>query len=146
MPKFVVGSLASDHVIVRVLGREREATDYWDGNWLITPITINAGRFRGEVPADLRSEELRRFRSELQEVHSSLSGEAVLASLDGWISLVVKCEWNGSLTVTRTANDRPGTGSELEFKIEGMDQSHLPELIAPLLAVEAAFPVIGSPL
>ena len=142
----VVGSLGSDHVAVRVIGRERNASgDYWDGNWLVTPISIKAGRFRGELPADLRAEEFVRFRRELQEVYSSLAGEAVLASLDGWISLTVRCEPNGSLNVSGTANDRPGTGNKLEFEIEGLDQSHLPPIIDGLLEVEAAFPVIGSP-
>lgn len=142
----VVGSLGSDHVAVRVLGRESDADDdYWDGNWLITPIRIKAGRFSGELPADLRTEEFVRFRRELQEVYSSLAGEAVLSSLDGWINLTVKCESNGSLTVSGEANDHPGTGNKLEFEIGGLDQSYLPPLIDALLEVEVAFPTVGSP-
>jgi hypothetical protein len=141
----VVGDLSSDDVVVRVVGRMHDATDYLDGNWLTTPITIAVGRFHAELLADLRTDELQRFRRELQDVHSTLSGEATLESLDGWMTLRVRCEWNGALTVSGVANDQPGIGNRLTFQLDGLDQSHLPELIASLLNVEEAFPVIGSP-
>lgn len=135
-----------EHVDVSVMGRERPASgDYWDGNWLVTPIRIVVGHFRGEVPADLRAEEIHRFRTELESVYDNLKGEAVLASLDGWISLTVRCRTNGSLEIIGVVNDHPGIGNELTFSLEGLDQSHLPPLIGALRSVEDAYPVLGDP-
>src|SRR6185312_10105510 len=59
----VIGEAGGDHVIVGVVGRMHPGSqDYWDGNWLITPIRLQVGGFTGTVAAGLRAEELRRFR------------------------------------------------------------------------------------
>lgn len=146
MVEVLIGGAESDHVRIRVVGREiPSATDYWDGNWLVTPIELRVGRFSGTLPADLRAEELRRFRSELEAAYERLDGEAVLASLDGWITLTVQCERNGSLRIAGVANDHPGVGNELEFHLEDLDQSHLPPIIEALKVVEEHYPVRSTP-
>ena len=142
----LIGSGAHEHVRITILGRERpHAEDYDDGNWLITPIELRVGRFRADLPADLRAEELRLFRQGLESVYERLEGEAVLASLDGWIDIRVRCEANGALTITGVSNDCPGTGNELRFGIDGLDQSYLPPIIASLRNAEQAYPVRSDP-
>ena len=141
---FVIGG-ANEHVTVTVVGRERAASDYWDGNWLVTPIEIVVGHFRGTLGADLRAEEIRRFRVELESLYANVNGQAVLDSLDGWITMTVTCQPNGSLVIEGAANDQPGIGNELRFSLSGLDQSYLPPLIEALKAVEAEYPVIGAP-
>jgi hypothetical protein len=138
----LIGSANNEHVRIAVLGREfPDARDYDDGNWLITPIDLRVGRFRGHLPADLRAEELRQFREGLESVYERLEGESVLASLDGWIDLTVRCEANGALTITGVADDRPGIGNKLRFQLEGLDQSYLPTIIGSLREAERAYPV-----
>ncbi|MBW3649590.1 MAG: hypothetical protein KY458_03390 [Actinobacteria bacterium] len=78
-------------------------------------------------------------------MYERLDGEAVLASLDGWITLTVRCERNGSLTIAGSVNDHPGVGNELEFHLENLDQSHLPPIIEALKAVEQHYPVRPTP-
>ncbi len=121
------------------------ADDYWDGNWLTTPVVVRAGGFSGAVDADLRADEFRRFRQAVETMYSSLEGKATLASLDGWIAVDVECQANGALDVRGFVNDNSGTGNELEFALRGLDQSDLPTLIAALRECEAAFPVLGHP-
>jgi hypothetical protein len=129
-----------------VLGRMHAgADDFWDGNWLVTPIELNVGGFVGKVGAALRAEELRRFREELEQVYSSLDGEAVLKSMETWITLRLIVERSGRVRITGRIVDRPSTGNELSFKIEDLDQSHLPTIIEALKEVELYFPVLGSP-
>jgi hypothetical protein len=142
----VVGRRDSDHVPIEVQGRMHPgADDYWDGNWLTTPLAVRAGAFSGVVGADLRTDEFRRFREELQTIYSSLKGTATLASLDGWIALTAECQPNGGLVVSGVVNDQPGIGNELEFSLPGLDQSDLPPLIDALCACEAAFPSSAHP-
>lgn len=44
MVEVLIGGAESDHVRIRVVGREiPSATDYWDGNWLVTPIELRVG-------------------------------------------------------------------------------------------------------
>jgi hypothetical protein len=121
------------------------ADDYWDGNWLISPIEVASGGFRGEVAAGLRMDELVRFREALEKLHSSLQGEAVLDSMEGWIQLHVAADRRGRLRVTGKALDRPGGANTLAFAIDGLDQTHLPAVISALGAAEARFPLRGQP-
>jgi hypothetical protein len=101
------------------------AQDYWDGNWLITPIQLHVGGFIGTLAAGLRVEELARFREELEHVYADLTDMADLTSMEDWLTLRVTCRSTGSLEVTGAACDQPGSGNRLEFAVEGIDQTYL---------------------
>jgi|SRR5215475_876485 len=142
----LIGHDAGDHLSIRVLGRlHPDAADYWDGNWLVTPVEVVAGAFEGSVGASLRAEELRGFREAMQQLSRSLRGEALLESMETWLTLRVTAERSGHIAVSGKVADRPGIGNELSFRIEGLDQSYLPPIISALEEVETFFPVIGTP-
>lgn len=129
-------------VIINVRGREVPgAMDWADGNWLVSPIRIDVGRFQADLPATLRVDELARFRAGLQEMWQTVSGEAVLVSMEKWLQLTVRCSPTGALQVIGLATDLPGLGNKLQFEIKGMDQSFLPDLIGQLSCVEQAYPL-----
>lgn len=142
-----IGPARGDHASIAVLGRmhPQRVDDYWDGNWLVSPIEVVAGGFRAEVGAGLRADELVRFREELQRLQASLQGEAVLESMEGWLSLRIVATQLGGLQVSGRAVDQPGSGNSLSFTIGDLDQSHLPEIISALAQAELAFPVVGQP-
>lgn len=139
-----VGYQATERVILEVLGRERPDDDYWDGNWLVVDVHIRAGGFIGHCVANLRTDELQRFRNELAEVYEAVEGEAVLASLENWLALTVQCDRRGQVTVEGEATDRPGIGNRLKFSLPTMDQTFLPPLIEQLAACERDYPVVGG--
>jgi hypothetical protein len=142
----VIGHAEGDRVVLAVVGRMHpEAQDYWDGNWLITPIRLHVGGFSGTLAAGLRGEELARFREELEGVYANVAGMATLTSIEDWLTLRVNCRRTGSLEVTGEACDQPGTGNRLEFAVEGMDQTYLPPLIEALRQCEQHYPVLGRP-
>ena len=129
-------------VLIQVVRRLfPDSMDWEDGNWLDSPIDIHLGRFRGSLPAQLRVDELQAFRVGLESVSQTLTGEATLESMDGWLKLSMKCEPTGGLAVAGIANDSPGIGNKLRFTIGGMDQSFLPEIIDRLRSIEDAFPL-----
>ena len=139
-----IGEVDDDHITILVMGRMHpKADDYWDGNWLISPIEVAIGGFRGEIPAGLRIDELVRFRETLESVQSSLQGEAVLESMEGWIQLRITVDRRGSLQVIGKVLDQPGSANALVFAIDDLDQTHLLELISALAAAEAKFPIRG---
>lgn len=145
-PEVVVGDPVGDHLSIRVLGRLHPGSDdFWDGNWLATPIDVVVGKFRGTIGASLRADELQRFREAIEKLHASLDGDAVLESMEDWISLKVTAEPSGGLVMTGTIVDRLGDGNRLTFRIDGVDQSYLPAIIDALDEVETFFPVLGSP-
>jgi len=145
-PHVTVGDPSGDHISIRVLGRLHPgADDFWDGNWLATPIEAVVGKFQGKVGASLRADELRSFRDALRILYATLTGEAVLKSMEEWLTLRIAAASRGRLEVTGTLLDRPGDGNQLIFKIDDLDQSYLPRIIDSLDEVETFFPVLGSP-
>jgi len=138
----LIGHPGDDSIAIRVLGRMHPgATDYWDGNWLVSPIEIAVGGFTGRIGAGLRADELRAFRLGLQVLYERLDGEARLKSMEQWLEITITARSGGHLDVRGRAKDEPGMGNQLEFTIGGLDQSFLPEIIGSLEAIEAAFPV-----
>lgn len=145
-PGVVFGFAGRDYVAIRVLGRlNYGASDYWDGNWLTTLVDVKVGDFVGQVVASLRTEELRTFRKSLANVNASVTGEAVLTSLEPWITVRVTARNWGHIVVTGCLNDHPGGGNQLSFTIDGLDVTYLPTILESLENVEALFPVIGLP-
>lgn len=131
-------------LVLRPVGRAHPgAIDYWDGNWLLTEISVRVGAFRGTIRADLRTEELASFRSQLSAVYASLSGEARLVSMEEWIDLRVTGDGLGHFDVEATVRDQAGGGNALQFGLE-LDQTHIPEMLASLDRIALAFPVLGE--
>jgi len=142
----IIGRAEGDHVSIQVLGRLHVgADDFWDGNWLITPTKVVAGGFRGESGASLRAEELVGIRQSLEQVYASLEGDAILDSMESWLTLGVAGDGSGRLRVTGRIIDRLGVSNELSFRIAELDQSDLPSIIESLQEIETLFPVLGRP-
>lgn len=119
------------------------AQDKWDGNWL--NVTAHCGHAGGSVWATgaiLDTIGLLRFRDELERLHQTLSGEAVLESHEP--NLVVRVSATDSaghlrMRVEVTPNHL-AQGHWFEIEI---DQSYLPSAVAQLTSLLAAFPVKG---
>jgi hypothetical protein len=135
-----------DWVEITIRGRQfPAATDYWDGNWLVSPIEVHVGCFRAVIDAaQLRTNELQWFRDQLGMLYERNDGEAGFASLDGWMSIDVKGDGTGHLVVTGTAADQVGTGhgNTLEFELRGLDQTFHPHWLSALDEALLRFPVL----
>lgn len=142
----VIGSLSGDHVKIEVLGRMYlGATDFSDGNWLMSPVEVVAGGFTGRVPANLRAEELCTFRDQLASAYEKFGGVARLESMEEWLVLVVTVEASGRMRVDGSTVDQVGSKNKLTFHIGDMDQTQLPTLVDSLTTIEERFPVLGRP-
>jgi hypothetical protein len=142
---FRVGRSNRAHLIVSVSRRENpEATDYWDGNWLIAAVTVTAGGFRGCFDAQLRSDEFVRFRDQLRPLYEKLVGRAVFDPTEPWLRIEIEGDGKGHFHATCRATDQVGLGNTLSFTVD-FDQTELPEILNGLEAVCSAFPVFGAP-
>ena len=120
-----------------------EAQDQWDGNWL--NVTVHCGQSRASVWATgaiLDSIALVRFRDELERLHQTLAGEAVLESHEPNVKVrVAASDSAGHLHVrAEITPDHLQQGHWFEFEI---DQSYLPATVAQLESVRMEFPVKG---
>lgn len=138
-----IGHQEHEHLIIRVLGRMHpEARDRWDGNWLLSPIELAVGDFRGTITgAGLRGDELRVLRRGLERMHENLAGDASLDSMEQWLDLKFNCDSAGRIEVTGAAYDHRGSGANaLHFSLQ-IDQTFLGPIIESLKAVEATYEV-----
>lgn len=144
--ELLIGSRDAEHMAIDVLGRERPGDrDYWDGNWVIADIELVAGSFTGRVRASLRMDEVHRLNEGLKFMRDNLFGAAVLESMEDWISLEIKCDSAGRVTVSGELRDQSSVQNVLTFVLPEKDQSYLGEWIACLDTIEQEFPVVGKP-
>lgn len=145
MTDFVIGNLDSEHVTIEVIDRGYPtASDYWDGNWLRTMLTIAVGAWRATYPADLRTDEFERFQYQLRTLDADLTGEAVFTSMDGFLDLRLIGDGLGHIRVEGMAQDSADNPSCLEFALPPIDQTYLPALIDSLTTILEKYPVIGD--
>jgi hypothetical protein len=127
-----------------VYGRQfPDAQDKWDGNWL--NVTVHCGKDGGSVWAQgaiLDAVALSRFKDELDRIHQTLTGVAVLESHEPNVKARVESsDRAGHLRVrVEITPDNLSQGHWFEFEA---DQSYLPPLIDQLDSVLRAFPVRG---
>jgi hypothetical protein len=141
-----MGSSDFEHLSIAVLGREHAgASDYWDGNWVVTTISLAVGGFTGRVRASLRTDEIHRFNEGLKFLNQNLFGAAVLESMEHWISLTVKAGSRGRIEISGELSDEAGGGNVLSFELAEVDQTYLAGWISSLDDIEKAYPVIGRP-
>ena len=135
-----------DYVTLEVRGRQfPQSDDFWDGNWLDTPLTIHVGSFDAQVSSTLRTNELLKFKEELEAVYRDNAGTAVLSTMEGWLLIEVVADGLGHLQVTGHLRDEVGGGygNDLNFELRGLDQTWLPPVLASLEEVLATYPVVG---
>jgi hypothetical protein len=121
-----------------------DASDYWDGNWLMVRARMEAAGARADCGGPiLMATDFKQFRDELVSMVDTLVGEAVLAGLEP------------ELKVTFKMTPRGGVEGEVEitpdhltqrhrFTVQ-LDQSYLPALVASCDAVLDRFPIVSTP-
>ena len=143
--ELLMGSTDAEHLSIRVLGREHSgAEDYWDGNWVISTISVAVSGFTAHVRASLRMDEIHRFNEGLKFMNQNLFGTAVLESMEDWINLSVKAASRGQLEVSGEISGGASVGNCLTFEFAGWDQTYLDAWIRSLDDMERAYPVIGK--
>lgn len=141
-----MSSTEVEHLSITVLGREHAgASDYWDGNWIICMISAAVGGFVGDIRASLRTDEIRRFNEDLKTLSQTLSGSAVLETMEQWITLTVQAASRGRIEISGELRDAAGNGNVLSFELPEVDQTYLGGWISSLDDIEQAYPVIGRP-
>ena len=144
-PELLIGSPQSAFIRVVPLSRSgHDPADYWDSNWVVADVEVVNGSFRAKVRASLRTDEFQSFRAELAPLYESSSGEARFSSLEAWIEIHVSGDGRGHFAARCEVVDDPGGSTRLQTAIH-FDQTTLPAVLRGLEAIEAKFPVLGSP-
>lgn len=121
-----------------------DASDYWDGNWLIIRARMEQFGAKVEIQSPgLMTVDFKRFHEELTSASITLSGEARLLSLEPDLKVTLAVERLGRVAVeVEITPDHLSQFHRFEFHL---DQTYLPPLIRACEAILERFPVIGSP-
>ena len=142
---FRIGGEEQEYVQLEILRRAvPDASDYWDGNWLVARITVAVGAFRGAYEANVRADELRDFSDELHRLQHELRGEAMFDTMEEQIKLHCVGDGYGHIQVQGEACDEAGVGNRLMFTL-AVDQTDLQPTLRHLERALAEYPVRGAP-
>lgn len=115
----------------------------WDKNHLDSPSVVHVGGFIGQIPARFHTWDLQKFRDELSQLYEKLEGEALLSTVEGWITSTCKGDGLGHISLVGGATDEMGNGDRLNFEFK-MDQTFLPDILSQLDDVLAKFPKLDG--
>lgn len=128
-----------------VEGREfPDASDYWDGNWLVVRAEMKASGALVECGGPiLMTGDVERFRDGVAEMFTTLAGEAALEELEPGIKLTLRMRGKGHVEgVVDMTPDH--LNQQHRFNVEA-DQSYLPALVSSCNAILGRFPVTNAP-
>ena len=137
--------LKLDGLSIWVRGRQfPDASDYYDGNSLITIATMQVGQSSVTTEgAILMTSDFERFRNELAAMHETLTGEALLSGYEPNLKVLLRADRlghiNGKVEIT------PDQMSEFHRFDVDFDQTYLPALLTSCEAIMQRFPVVGRP-
>ena len=138
---FSFGHPERERVEVDVLRYERAPVgEFYDDNWLVVDIRVQAGGFHGRVAATIITQELINFASQLHTLNKTLSGSARFSTLEQQLSLHLVGDDKGRIELRGEVADRPGSGNRLQFILQ-FDQSQLGVSIRELEKVALQFPI-----
>jgi len=120
-----------------------DASDYWDGNWLSTKVSVRSRGLSGTVASNTRAEEYREFLGALVLLYETLEGSAEFSTMEEWLTMKVYGDALGHIAVDVELRDTSVIGNQLCCCLE-MDQSYLKSAIASLQELVEKFPIKGN--
>lgn len=141
MKSFSLGTSRTEKLSITVLTYLLPATgEFYDDNWLLCEISIQAGAFRGKFQANFLTSDLAGLLQGLTKLHDELLGEYVFEPLEEQLVLKVTCDALGHFCFDCVAMDEAGIGRTLGFDIS-LDQTYLGATLRELSEVVRTFPV-----
>jgi hypothetical protein len=141
MKSFSLGTSKSESISITVLTYLLPATgEFYDDNWLLCEISIQAGAFRGKFQANFLTSELSGLLQGLTKLHDELRGEYAFEPLEEQLVLKATCDSLGHFFFDCVAMDEAGIGHTLSFEIS-LDQTYLGATLRELSDVVRTFPV-----
>ena len=129
-----------------VFGRQfPNSTDYWDGNWLnVRAVVTTPGAFVEIQRPCVRTSDLASFTRELDNLNSTLVGEAKLCCVEPWLKVTIDGKILGHLGVKiNITPDHMTQSHEFEFDL---DQTYIGPFLSGCHNVLSRWPVLGKTL
>jgi hypothetical protein len=120
-----------------------QSEDYWDGNWLNIQARVEAPGSRVEIAGTcLRSDDIARFRQQLEALYRDLRGTAALESMEP--QLVAKVTVGTTGQIDAKIEITPDHMTQSHSFVFEIDQSYLATTLEQSRKLLARFPVKSS--
>jgi hypothetical protein len=140
--ELLIGDTDGSYVLIRPVSRRHPGLfDHRDANWIECDCLIAAAGFRGEVRADLRSDELQAFLDGVRVLQQSPGEVAALTPQEGRLALALQGDGRRGVRVNGEAVDDDNR-LQFTFDIEAGALDAIGDALQRILAV---FPVIAAP-
>lgn len=106
---------------------------FWEGNPHACDVEVSVGPFRAKIESEIHGVDLAQFLKSVQRLYDWLGDEAVLETLEQWLTLRLIGDGRGGILVQGRLVDPMSRGNSLEFELS-VDQTYLPPLITQLQA------------
>jgi hypothetical protein len=121
-----------------------EATDYWDGNWVVVTAVCRALdtmiRVSGPI---LHLGELAAFLGDCEQLHSTLDGKAELDCTEPNLRVVLQVERRSHVAVTVDITpDHLAQEHRIRFDL---DRTHLPSILTSCRELLVRYPIRATP-
>lgn len=136
--EILLGHRTGDHLLLTVRGRL--FPDSVDAPWLWASLTVRAAGFGCRRDGNLHTDELRRFRAALEELHESGGAAAELATEDEWLTIGLSRDGDGSVAARVRVHDDGPPPAELRCGLSDLTPAGLMTTIESLAAVERSYP------
>lgn len=126
-----------------VRGRQYpDATDYWDGNWLLVIIECRSDEALVTVGGPIiHLSEIARWADAAEKASATLQGEVNLSCMEPELSVKMAVDKTGHMTMqVDILSDHLTNWHHFQFEI---DQSYLPQLIRECRSVLNDFPIVA---
>lgn len=104
--------------------------------WIWVWIRAHVDCFEASIPARFFVREIAQFRTGLKALDESLAGVARLDSTEGWATLEVTVEANGSLRIVGSLGSPDRRDVRLTYSLTSFDQTYLAGWITTLGEVD----------
>jgi hypothetical protein len=130
MSEIIIGD-RSEGVIVSV--PQAQGSRSLAEGWADAEVAVQLGAWAGRYAAQFHVDDLSHFGSGVAALSATLTGEALLSSMDGFLDVHLTGDGKGHVAVKGEAWDRPRWGTHLGFEFE-IDQTFLPAILASVEA------------
>jgi hypothetical protein len=139
---FIIGKESSDFVKIKINGFSYpSSTDFWDGNWINSTISLRAGAFKASYDAELRNVDFYQLMNELERLHDNLKGSANFFTIEEYLEIKINGDGIGHFTADCVAIDFPGVDqSKLQFRLN-FDQTEINGLIRMISDILDNYPI-----
>jgi len=121
-------------VIISLPDTSHAARARSEGRLTDTEISVDVGAWSGRYGAHFHETDFSTFARGLETLSGTLSGDAELSSLDGYLDLTLTGDGLGHISVRGTAWDTPRLGSHLEISFD-IDPTYIPEMRKSVWAI-----------